>query len=100
RRCCNSNPLPACYEILVWRFDTLLSCRTEPAFAAFGLAQAIRPDIIANGGAFDDQLRNALAGFEAYRSVAEIDQQHSQLRAIVTVNNAGEHVYAMVDGQS
>jgi hypothetical protein len=35
-------------------FGSSLTCRTEPAVAALGRAQLIRPDVITDGGAFDD----------------------------------------------
>jgi hypothetical protein len=35
-------------------FGSSFTCRTEPTVAAFGRAQLIRPDVITDGGAFDD----------------------------------------------
>lgn len=48
-----ANKLPET-EALSCLLGSSLTRRTEPAVAAFGRAQFIRPDVITDGGAFDD----------------------------------------------
>src|SRR5262245_42129563 len=74
--------------------------RAESAFAAFGLAQFIRPGVVANGGALDDQLRDPVARVEAYRSGAGVDDHRHQLAAKIRIHYAGERVNAVARRQS
>src|ERR671937_2344296 len=78
----------------------LLTRGAETAVAAFGVAQFIRPYVIANGGAFDDQLRDSLARVETYRGLAGIDDQRLQFTPKITIHYAGEGVNPVARRQS
>src|SRR5262245_20452380 len=92
-------PSPFSAEAPRRRFSSFTR-RAESAFATFGLAQFIRPDVVANGGAFYDQLRDPVARVEAYRSGASVDDHRHQLAAKIRVHYAGERVNAVARRQS
>lgn len=72
----------------------------EAAFAAFGIAQVFRPNVITHRGLFDDQLGDAVSSVEMDRFLAEVDQRHFHFRAIIRVNYAGQHINAVLDRQA